>query len=1028
MISCQALLAAALLSAPGLPPSPTDSVIAELLKLEQQREPKCYATASRLEDFMFGTPLSKEARFAKNLLQKRWVEWIWRQAAERAAAAQRELIAAEDIEAVIATLMTLGMTEQGHHRVDFKGREVTVHATDKRQYGSVAYSLRAVLAVQQELLLEDTDIALLSEPAVARLADALDYLTLAALKLTDERMRIENSREVERAPLVETWLALSGQPADYEASPEVTPPERADLQLLRAMIQQKLASYAAYNKVSQQLFMRNLQVYFARSRWPEDASVAETFSTAYTESMVAFTRDLYLGAEAKALGRGAAVIQERDVAYFSEDFIPHRINEYEDAIFFPRLPRSEQVEIEAFDMDAFRDPGWHWRYLEATANAPDFAPRLQLDPFAAELLTENVAQFGVLILRVAGEHARAAGSETLSVEHLGSAFDSIQQRIRRHADAEATPTEVAAIVSAGGQTPHARFVEIASEAGIAYEHRNSDWLGRQLRSYLKRDENTGIASIPPAFGGSGVAAEDVDNDGRPDILILGGRGAKLYRNLGEGRFEDVTERAGIDWRREDSTLPGEMRQPLIADLDNDGLQDIVITYVDDAHRVYRNQGDLRFEDVTERAGLGGKGLVGGPATVFDYDGDGRLDLYIQYFGDYLNGVLPTLARRNFNALPDRLFRNVGDFRFEDVTERAGVGDTGWGQSASHTDLNGDGLQDIISGNDFGINRYYLNQGDGRFREAAAELGTDKPSYTMSIGIADLNRDLTPDIYISNIVTMNKDETYVMPNRDMAAKFNPDKLAAMRVVEANDLFLSGRREGELRFELSDAVGRGRSSTGWAWDADFFDADNDGDDDLYVLNGMNEYNVYSRDNPYYTDPIENRRQDVEFPDAGKAANVYFENVGGRLENASEGSGLDVVSNSRSAAYLDVDGDGRLDIIVNDYYGPARLFHNRGESAEGWLGLRLVGAPERGVNRDAIGARVIARAGDLQVFREVRGSEGYMSVHPKTLHFGVADQQRVDLEIRWPNGRVQKVQGLAAGTVHTLTYPAETETTAP
>jgi hypothetical protein len=1005
-----------------------DTVIAELLRLEQQREPKCYATASRLEDFMYGTPLSKEARFAKNLLQKQWIEWVWRSAAENARRADAVLVDVTYVEAALAKVLEVTGTADGHFTVVLNGRPMRINGVDKRQYGSVAYSLRAILAVQQEWLLgTDDEVLFLSEPAVARLAEALDFVTLAALKVTDERMRLDNQREVAREPLVENWLTLTGQPSasggETRSTAQRTAP--ADLSLLHAMIEQKLASYAAYNNVSNQLFMRNLQVYFARSSWPAEAAEGDAFRRAFTESMIAFTRDLYLGAESEALKAANPSIREADVAHFAETFIPHRINEYEDAIFFPRLPRGEQIEIESYDMDAFRDPGWHWRYLDAAVKTEGFAPRLQLDPFAAELLTENVAQFGVLILRVTGDLAREQGLDRVSVALLQAAFEQIQQRIARHGSATEAPLQVDAIASADGSssTSPGRFVEITADSGIDYQHRNADWLNRQLRTFLRKDEGTGVITIPPAFGGSGIAAGDINHDGRDDLLLLGGRGAKLYLNLGDGRFRDITEAAGIDWRRDDTKQPGEMRQPLIADFDNDGKQDILITFVDDAHRIYRNLGELRFEDVTDGAGLGGKGLIGGPATTFDYDGDGLLDIYVQNFGDYLNGVLPTLARRNFNAQPDRLFRNLGGFRFEDVTASAGVADTGWGQSTTHTDLDGDGDQDLISGNDFGVNRYYLNQGDGTFREASAELGTDKPSYTMSIGLTDLNRDRIPDIYIANIVTMNKDETYVMPNKDTPAKFNPEKLKAMRVVEANDLFVSGRQGGALRYQHSDAVGRGRSATGWSWDADFFDADNDGDDDLYVLNGMNEYNVYSRDNPYYTDPFDNRRQAVDFPDAGKAHNVYFENRNGRLENASENSGLGVVSNSRSAVYLDIEGDGDLDIVTLDYQGPARVFRNESQTnGHHWLALRLSGNPDLKVNNDAIGARIIATAGKLQVFREVRGSEGYMSVHPRTQYIGLGKHDEADVEIRWPDGRLQVLKGLPAGRVHVVPYPNE------
>ncbi len=547
--------------------------------------------------------------------------------------------------------------------------------------------------------------------------------------------------------------------------------------------------------------------------------------------------------------------------------MPHEVNQYEDVIFFPRLPAADRVAIESYDMDAFRDSGLHWRYLEWAIDAPGFAATLGPDPFAAEMLAENVSQFGVLLFREMGMVAIEAEQPRLRPDQVGLAMQRIQSKVSATATAAPGPRVDDSIASSGLSAVPADgakyFTDVTRAAGIDFEHRSSDWLSRLMRSYLQIREGVGNLTIPPAFGGAGVAAEDVDGDGDADILLLSGAGNALFLNDGRGVFTDVTAASGLDWRRPDG-LPGEPRQPLIADFDNDGAQDILITYVDDDHRLYRNQGDGTFEDVTAPGGFGGTGAVAGPATAFDYDGDGLLDVYIGNFGDYPHDVLPTLARRNRNGLPNQLFHNLGGMRFADVSAASGAADVGWTQALSHTDFDGDGRQDLIVGNDFGVNAYYRNLGDGRFEDVAAQLGTDKPSYTMNVGLADLNRDGFPDIYISNIVTMNKDEKYVVPNADTPMKFDPRKLANMRVVEANDLFLSQVEDGKLaRYELSDRVGRGRSSTGWAWDADFFDFDNDGDDDLYCLNGMNEYAVYSPDNPYYMDPFENKRQNVVIP---------------------------------------------------------------------------------------------------------------------------------------------------------------------
>ena len=254
----------------------------------------------------------------------------------------------------------------------------------------------------------------------------------------------------------------------------------------------------------------------------------------------------------------------------------------------------------------------------------------------------------------------------------------------------------------------------------------------------------------------------MDGDGDVDLLFVGGLGLGLYRNDGDGTFTEVTEDAGLTWRREDGAT-GEARTPLIVDLDGDGLRDVLVTYAADPHRLWKNLGDMRFEDVTDKTGLGGAGLVGGPATVFDYDGDGKLDVYLAYFGNYLEGALPTVDRDNRNALPNRLFRNRGELRFEDVTEESGTGDTGWCQAVSHVDLDGDGRQDIVVANDFGRNVLYRNRGGGVFEDAAPRLGMTNAFHSMNVGVADLNADDFPDLYISNIATLVKDNKYVLPD-------------------------------------------------------------------------------------------------------------------------------------------------------------------------------------------------------------------------------------------------------------------------
>jgi hypothetical protein len=997
-----------------------DAIIDDIGELEGQRDPKCYATASRLEDFMYGTPLTDDARHRKNLLQKKLAESIWRAAGEGGGPVGRA-----ELDHAFDEVIRISQAGEERYALRFRsGAEVEIAPVDLRQYGSVAYSLRAILGVQQDALIDPGAQPLppLTEEALESFKLRMDLAALALLKETDAYARAHDEYQVTVENLHRAWLTL------YREAPEESTSRMAAVEplaeppvLLKRIIREKIDAYERYNSVSNPLFIRNMQVYFARLSWPDSEQGAEVFRTAFIEALVGYAADLYNGAVEVALSNGSAVISEAHVHRWVQRYTPFEVNEYEDVVYFPQLG-DRRVAMEAYDLDAFRDSGVHWLYLGHALESDQVQRFLEVDPFAAELLAENVAQMGVLMLREAGLEGARRGEERLSLDLLQAGIASIQQKVDETLAGESVVDDAkVAIRSADGTdgpAGDAWFSDVTKASGIDVMHRSSDWLSRQLRSYLQRDQNTGIITIPPAFGGSGVAAGDIDNDGRSDLLVLSGLGNRLYRNLGSGRFEDITDKAGINWLRPEDRRPGEPRQPLIADLDNDGWQDIVITYVNDSHRVYRNLGNGQFEDLTERAGLGGVGLVGGPATVFDYDNDGLLDLYIQYFGDYLSGVLPTLARRNDNGLPDRLFKNLGDFRFREV--EAGVGDTGWGQSTTHTDLDGDGWQDLISGNDFGANVYYRNNGNGTFTDITEALGTGKPSYTMNIGLADLNGDLHPDIYISNIVTMNKDEKYVLPNEDTQMKFNLEKLANLRVVEANDLFISYEEEGSLRYALSrDLVGRGYNATGWSWGASFFDADLDGDDDLYVLNGMNEFNLYSSKNAY-ADPGKATRKSEYLPVASRETNVFFLNSGGQLKNTSAPSGLDLLGNSRSAAYLDADGDGDLDILVNDYHGPAHFLRNNAERLGGnWIKLRLEGAPERGVNRDAIGARVVFYLpSGHTVWRELRGSEGYMTVHERVVHAGLGQDATVDASIRWPGGMVQRIEGLTANRTYRVT----------
>ena len=325
------------------------------------------------------------------------------------------------------------------------------------------------------------------------------------------------------------------------------------------------------------------------------------------------------------------------------------------------------------------------------------------------------------------------------------------------------------------------------------------------------------------------------------------------------------------------------------------------------------------------------------------------------------------------------------------------------------DYDGDGLLDIYQvrgvrseSKGDGRNRLYRQSPPGKFENVASQLGVTKAYHSMNVGISDLNDDGYPDIYISNLATLMKDNRYVFPDVNTHIDLNLRALTGMLIKESDMLYMSRVEPGHpLVYHPSKDVERGATSTGWAWDADFFDFDHDGDDDLYLVNGTNDYNFLSM---VYNKPADESGTAAQMLlSHSRESNVFFRNQDGKLKNVSSQSGADFVGNSRSAAYLDFDDDGDLDIALNNFHAPAVIFRNNTEKRGlNWLKLRLIGDPESGSNRDAIGARILVTAdGGLRVHREVHGGGGYMSMNPKQQHFGLGTAKSARVDIIWPNG---------------------------
>jgi hypothetical protein len=1015
--------------------SSISEIIEKIQELEQNKDPKCYATANRLEDFMYGTPLDEEARSHKINIQKELIYYLKEKATEIAKTKNNTIITKEILTPILSEISEYSLDKNGNYQYILKTGTITILKKDYNQYGSVSYSYRSLLSVEQDLTyFSESNLFSFDSETLQIANDYVNLLTLVTLKIADINARKANEKVITKNRLQDTWILILKESKNkntlatnkYPKTEIKQDNNNSNNELTREIIKQKIASYNKYNQLAENVFLRNIQVYFARQKWPIETKTSNNLRNYYLESLIEFTKSLIQESNNIAIQNNSPIIRVENVQSALHNFLPSKTNNFEDVTYFPN-DLENKVTIESYDLDAFRDSGFHWRILGYALDDIKNNNIGSLDPNASEQLVEGIAQLGVLVLRIAGNISHQKVKTALDVSDISNSFENIQTIINNYDFKDDSRVNTTINSSSKTTKNENGFQNITDQVGIDFEHKSSDWLNRLIRSYtVSKSEGAIKMAIPPAFGGSGVACEDINNDGLIDVLLLGGFGNKLYLNTKEGKFKDITNDSNLNHWNSDLNSFGEVRQPIIADFNNDGKQDIFISYVNESNKIYKNIDGVSFQDLSSMSNLGGDYAVAGPATAFDYNNDGLLDIYIGYFGNYLNGILPTLKRDNNNGMPNKLYKNIGDFKFEEVAfTNNEEPNKGWTQALGHTDINQDGLQDIIVGNDFGKNKYYINSKDGIFTENSKELKTDKPSYTMNVGITDLNGDLYPDLYISNIVVMQKDEKYVAPNQDTQMKFDPDKMANIRTIEANDLFISNKENNSsMKYALSSNIGRGYSATGWSWDADFFDFDNDGDQDLYCLNGMNDFSVYSSENPFYFER-QKKSTTIRYAKSNREKNVFFVNENGELINKAEELGADLNSNARSASYFDFDNDGDLDIIINNYHEKATLLENKNSKENNWLKIKLIGDPSKKINIDAIGSSIVLNSkSNKNLWREIHSTSGYLSVHPKEQHFGLGNDQDSTIEVRWSNGKKVVLKNLISNKRYRITYPNKVE----
>lgn len=529
------------------------------------------------------------------------------------------------------------------------------------------------------------------------------------------------------------------------------------------------------------------------------------------------------------------------------------------------------------------------------------------------------------------------------------------------------------------------------------------------------------------YGNHGLAAGDFDGDGFDDLYICQPAGLpnRLYRNRGDGSFEDVTEKAGVGVL--DSTSCA-----LFADFLNRGRQDLLVV-CGTGPLLFLNNGDGTFS-LRPDAFKFSRSPQGSftHAAIADYDNDGRLDIYFCLYMYYLgleqyNYPVPYYDARN--GPPNCLFRNQGDGTFVEATESSGlnINNNRYSFACAWGDSNGNGIPDLFVANDFGSSQLYRNHGDGTFRDVSGEAHIESVGAGMGCCWADFDNDGHQDIYVPSMWEAAGQRVSSQPQFHQGAPARIRELY-QRHARGNALY---RNRGDGTFENAGnttGVEMGR----WSWSSDFWDWDHDGYSDLYVTNGYLTGPKHDELAGFFWRQIVAKSPEDATPLTayergwnaineliradhtwhGHARNVAFtNNQDGTFTEASGALLLDFQEDARAFVLADLDHDGRLEVIVKNRNAPQiRALHNVLTSIGESISFRLRGTRS---NRDAIGASITVTAGNLRQTKYLQAGSGFISQHTKELFFGIGRHTGgVKAEVAWPSGLKQTFVGLPTG----------------
>jgi Flp pilus assembly protein TadD/peroxiredoxin len=564
------------------------------------------------------------------------------------------------------------------------------------------------------------------------------------------------------------------------------------------------------------------------------------------------------------------------------------------------------------------------------------------------------------------------------------------------------------------------FIDVTSQALGGTESYKSQMLRGVDYWRTTLDGASGI----DIYSNNGVAAGDYDNDGFDDFYICqpAGLSNRLYRNKGDGTFEDVTEKAGV-------AVLDNTACALFADFDNRGLQDLLVV-CGSGPLLFINQGDGTFSQ--KRDAFKFARPAGGTfthAAIADYDGDGRLDIYfctyMYYLGlDQYHYPVPYYDARN--GPPNCLFHNQGNGMFVETTEVAGLNadNNRYSFACAWGNASATGLPDLSIANDFGISQLYRNNGNGTFTVISKESHIEDVGAGMSVCWADFNNDGRQDIYVASMWEAAGQRVSEQTQFHQTTPQNIRKLY-QRHAQGNALYqnLGDGKFQNIGQQAGVAMGR------WSWSSDFWDFDHDGYSDLYVANGyISSVDRNDLASFFWRQVVAKSPEDAtpslayehgwnainELIRSDSSWNAFERNVmfannrDGTFSEVSGVVGLDFIEDSRSFALADIDHDGRLEVILRNRNGPQlRILHNVMKDLGDSIVFRLRGHKS---NRDAIGTAITVDTGTIKQTKYLQAGSGFLAQHSKELHFGVGKPQgTIKATVRWPSGLTKTFESI-------------------